>query len=351
MPVVSLVRCISRSLSRLDAPNRNQSGSSQSGADGLVDHDQVLDRVLGGPDAAGRLHADLPPGGGAEVADRLQHHQGHRQRRRDRDLAGGGLDEVAAGQHGQPGGPPHVVVGGQLAGLQDHLEVGVPAGLLGRPRSRRRPRLYRPARNAPRLITMSISSAPAATAARVSASLTSSGAWPDGNAVATLARCTPTAAQHLGHVRDHRRVDADRADVRAGRVGRVRAQRLGGQRPHLARGVRPLQRGQVDHPDRQVDRLGLGGGLDGAGAELCRPLLRADLVHAGQAVQEGPQSGLGSSQLGELRPGRRRCRRHAGSLRTGPPSDLGHGRAVTRRGERRRWSARTRTAGPAGPVG
>ena len=34
----------------------------------------------------------------------------------------------------------------------------------------------------------------AATAARVSASFTSSGAWPDGNAVATLARCTPEPA-------------------------------------------------------------------------------------------------------------------------------------------------------------
>ena len=41
---------------------------------------------------------------------------------------------------------------------------------------------------------MSISSAPAATASRVSASLTSSGACPDGNAVATLARWTPEPA-------------------------------------------------------------------------------------------------------------------------------------------------------------
>jgi hypothetical protein len=50
---------------------------------------------------------------------------------------------------------------------------------------------YRPDRNAPRLITMSISSAPAATAARVSSSLTASGACPDGNAVATLATWIP----------------------------------------------------------------------------------------------------------------------------------------------------------------
>src|SRR2546423_13425034 len=41
---------------------------------------------------------------------------------------------------------------------------------------------------------MSISSAPSATAARVSASLTASGACPDGNAVATLATRTPEDA-------------------------------------------------------------------------------------------------------------------------------------------------------------
>ena len=40
-------------------------------------------------------------------------------------------------------------------------------------------------------MTMSISSAPAATAARVSASLMSMNDWPDGNAVATDATFTP----------------------------------------------------------------------------------------------------------------------------------------------------------------
>ena len=48
-----------------------------------------------------------------------------------------------------------------------------------------------PDRNASREMTMSISSAPAATASSVSRSFTSSDAWPDGNAVATEAACTP----------------------------------------------------------------------------------------------------------------------------------------------------------------
>src|SRR5262249_13922206 len=62
---------------------------------------------------------------------------------------------------------------------------------------------YLPDRNAPRSMTMSISSAPAATADLVSASFTSSAARPDGNAVATLATRTgepATAVTHSGTI-------------------------------------------------------------------------------------------------------------------------------------------------------
>src|SRR3954452_12920053 len=86
------------------------------GAGRLVDQDEVLDRVLRRPDPAGRLDADLAAGGGAEVADRLEHHQADRQGGRGGDLAGGGLDEVAAGEHRQPGGTADVVESDQLAG-------------------------------------------------------------------------------------------------------------------------------------------------------------------------------------------------------------------------------------------
>ena len=49
---------------------------------------------------------------------------------------------------------------------------------------------YRPVRNAPRSITMSISPAPASTASAVSTSFTSREDRPDGNAVATAATAT-----------------------------------------------------------------------------------------------------------------------------------------------------------------
>ena len=99
-------------------------------ADRLVDQHQVADRVLGGADPAGRLHPDLAAVRLAVIPDRLEHHQGHRQGGGRAHLPGRGLDEVRPGQHRQPGGAAHVVQRDQLAGLQDHLEVGrVPAGL------------------------------------------------------------------------------------------------------------------------------------------------------------------------------------------------------------------------------
>ena len=80
---------------------------------------------------------------------------------------------MGAGHHRQPRRAAYVVVGLQLAGLEDHLEVGVARRPRAPRRSPRRPAGSRPARNAPRSMTMSISSAPASTASRVSASLMS----------------------------------------------------------------------------------------------------------------------------------------------------------------------------------
>src|ERR1035437_2598988 len=89
----------------------------------LVDHHQVLQRVLGCPDAPSRLHPDLGSGERAPVAHRLEHHQRDGRCGGRRYLARRGLDEVRARQHGQPCGAAHVVVGHQLAGLKDDLEV------------------------------------------------------------------------------------------------------------------------------------------------------------------------------------------------------------------------------------
>ena len=120
----------------------------------------------------------------------------------------------------------------------------------------------------------------------------SSAARPLGNAVATAATLHAAVAERLLGGRDHVGVDADGGGRRAGRVGRVGVHRLGGERADLAGGVLALERGQVDHPDRQVDRVRLGRGLDRAGAEGGRAGLGADLVDAGEAVQEPAQRGV-----------------------------------------------------------
>ena len=127
----------------------------------------------------------------------------------------------AAGQQGQPRGAPHVVQRGQLAGLEDHLEVRVAAGRLGRRRSRRTPAgSARPGTRRGRSPCRS-RSAPAATASRTSCSLVASEARPDGNAVATLATCTPVPRSASTAVADQVGVDAHRGDRRRRRVAGI----------------------------------------------------------------------------------------------------------------------------------
>src|SRR3954463_865130 len=57
-------------------------------ARGLVDHDQVADGVLRGADGPRRPDPDPAAGALVEVADRLEHDERDRRRRRGRDLAG-----------------------------------------------------------------------------------------------------------------------------------------------------------------------------------------------------------------------------------------------------------------------
>src|SRR5680860_445580 len=95
----------------------------------LVDGHEVPDRVLAGADPTGGLHTHHLTGRLPEVTHRLEHHQGHRERRRRLHLPGGRLDEVRAGGHRQPRRTTDVVVRRQLTGLADHLQVR--AGLLG----------------------------------------------------------------------------------------------------------------------------------------------------------------------------------------------------------------------------
>ena len=121
------------------------------------------------------------------------------------------------------------------------------------------------------------------------------------------------------------RVHADGGDHRRGRVGGVGALGLGAQRADLARRVLALQRGQVDHRDRGVERPLLGRGLDGPAGQHGRAGLRPHPVHPGQPVQEPSQRGLvcvsagaligGSSPSGSFLPVPRNCQCRDGQCR------------------------------------
>ena len=69
-------------------------------AEGFLHHYEIGQRLLGGPAAAGRLHANTDAGGEEEIADGFQHHQRDRQGGGRGNLAGAGLDEIRAGAHG-----------------------------------------------------------------------------------------------------------------------------------------------------------------------------------------------------------------------------------------------------------
>ena len=222
----------------------------------------------------------------AEVADGLEHHERDREGGGGGDLAGRGLDEVGAGQHGQPRRPADVVVGGQLAGLEDDLEVGVAAG--------------RPGGDD---LVVDVEVAAGQEGAAVDDHVDLVGAGLDGGpGVGQLdverrpARgegggdrgdVDAGAGQRLDRHRHEVAVDADGGDRRARGVRRVGAAGLGAQGPHLAGRVLALQRGEVDHARSARSRANsLGGGLDRPGGEPRGPGLDADLVDPGQAVQE-----------------------------------------------------------------
>ena len=122
-PVVILERCISRSLSRVEAPNRNQSGSSQSSpAISLTITRYLIASLLCRMPPAGLTPTIWP------VASRKSRTASSITSVTGSVAAGCTLPvevlmKCAAGHHRQPAGPADVVVGLQLAGLEDHLEV------------------------------------------------------------------------------------------------------------------------------------------------------------------------------------------------------------------------------------
>src|SRR5262245_60486699 len=105
-------------------------GVEPAGAERFAQHHEVGDGELRFADATCGFHADASAGRVEVIADRLQHHERHRQRRGRLDLARRGLDEIGAGMHGEETRTAHAIERAELAGLENHLEVCRAACLL-----------------------------------------------------------------------------------------------------------------------------------------------------------------------------------------------------------------------------
>ena len=238
---------------------------------------EVLHRLLRVADPAGGLEADDAAGLLVHVADRLEHHERDRQRRGARQLARRRLDEVGAGGHREQARAAHVVVGAELAGLEDHLQVRLAAGLL----------------DAHDLV-VDLRVAAGEERAAVDHHVDLVGALLDDPAhLLELRRerrlpgrergrdrgdLDAAAAQALDGDRHEIRIDAHRGDRRDVPVRRIGAHGLRAERRDLARRVGALERREIHAADREVEREQLRLALDRALRELARASLDGDLV-------------------------------------------------------------------------
>src|SRR5262249_29113840 len=97
------------------------------------------------------------------------------------------------------------------------------------------------------------------------------------------------AAQGVLGLGDERGVQADCRDRRNRRVARLRVDRLRAQRPDLAWRVAALERREVDHPDREVERPQLGRLLDRAPLQALDARLDPDLVDGGEPAEDAAE--------------------------------------------------------------
>ena len=177
-----------------------------------------------------------------------------------------------------------VVVAAQLGGLEDHLQVGVAAGLAhahdlllhagvvaGQERLARDHHVDLVRARGDRVLgvaQLDVQAAPG----------------PTGSRSPPRRSCTPVPASARARDAGERRVHAD---GRAGRdLGHVRgrADGLRAEVADLARRVGALERREVEHRDGQADALLLGGRLDRALAERGGALLDPDAVDVGKTA-------------------------------------------------------------------
>src|SRR5713101_1266302 len=106
-----------------------QIGPQPAIAELFLHQDEPVERLFGLADPARRLEPDGVTGALVVVADLPRHDHAYGKGRVHGFLAGGRLDEVGAGHHGDLAGARHVHERREVAGAEDHLHVGVAACL------------------------------------------------------------------------------------------------------------------------------------------------------------------------------------------------------------------------------
>src|SRR2546423_2351394 len=126
-------RLVSTGLFFLDLPEQvvEQRARAETIASGIqprvaqcfLDCDQVVQRLLGGSDAACGLHSDCDAGRQIKITDRFDHHLSVSEAGASRSLAGARLDEVPGTDHlhRQKRSGSHVIVSIELTDFENDL--------------------------------------------------------------------------------------------------------------------------------------------------------------------------------------------------------------------------------------
>src|SRR5512132_2731522 len=245
-----------------------------------------MERLLRGSDSACRLHPDRDARSQIEIANRFDHHLSVRECRAPRCLPGARLDEVSRPDylHRQKRSGPDVVIGVELAGLEDHLELSITARF----------------DDGADLVLHGVELTSQKESA-VDDHVDLISAIRDRGFYLFEAQCEGTLAggeccRHGRHF-DRRvrqppsrvfyeeRIDADSRDGWYIRI-RARSASFLAERGDLPGGVLPLEGRRVDHRNRGLETPELRALLDAAGSELGHTLFDPDLIYGADLVKQ-----------------------------------------------------------------
>ena len=242
------------------------------------------------------------------IADGVEHHEGDLHGGGRIDLAGAGLDEVGTRSDGDVAGQTDLVVGAELAGLEDHFQACITAGLLDGGDLVEDEVVVAAVEPAAAddhvdLVGTLADGEPGVGDLDVAGGLAAGEGGGDGGDL--------DAAVAEGLLRDlHQgRVHADGGHRGQAWEAVVRVHGLVAHLLHLAGRVGTLQRGEVDHAEGELHALHLGLLLDAARLDAGHALLDAHLVDggAGAGAGDGGCRGLCRCGHGALAKDRRRA--------------------------------------------